>query len=104
LRFGDDPVVHDAPFLETQYGIVKRLHVIEEWVHQVKERAGKDVLTILDYGCGTGDHVTFPLARAGHGVLGIDIHESSVLEARRGTHCQTSLSGPPTLKTCWAQG
>jgi 2-polyprenyl-3-methyl-5-hydroxy-6-metoxy-1,4-benzoquinol methylase len=73
----------DGTFPETQYGIVKRIGVIEEWVRQVKERTGKDVLTILDYGCGTGDHITFPLARAGYKVIGVDIHEPSILEARR---------------------
>jgi glycosyltransferase involved in cell wall biosynthesis/2-polyprenyl-3-methyl-5-hydroxy-6-metoxy-1,4-benzoquinol methylase len=71
------------PFPETQYGIVKRMQVIEAWVDQTKERIGRSRLSILDYGCGTGDHITFPLARAAHEVLGIDIHEPSILEARR---------------------
>lgn len=71
------------PFSETQYGIVKRIQVIEEWVGTVKERMGKSRLSILDYGCGTGDHITMPLARAGDQVLGIDVHEPSILEARR---------------------
>jgi 2-polyprenyl-3-methyl-5-hydroxy-6-metoxy-1,4-benzoquinol methylase len=73
----------DGAFEETQYGIVKRIRVIREWVRQAKERTGKDVLRILDYGCGTGDHITFPLARAGYKVFGVDIHEPSILEARR---------------------
>ncbi len=73
----------DKPFPETQYGIVKRIQVIEEWVRAVEQQMGKSGLTILDYGCGTGDHVTFPLARAGNEVLGIDIHKPSILEARR---------------------
>lgn len=71
------------PFAETQYGIVKRIRVIEEWVARIKERTGKSVLSLLDYGCGTGDYVTFPLARSGNVVLGIDIHGPSILEARR---------------------
>ena len=70
-------------FPETQYGIVKRIQVIEEWVHAVKERMGKPLLAILDYGCGTGDHITFPLAQAENEVLGIDVHAPSILEARR---------------------
>jgi len=72
-----------VPFPETQYGIVKRIQVVEEWVRTVRERMGKSRLSILDYGCGTGDHITFPLAHWGNEVLGIDIHEPSILEARR---------------------
>ena len=70
-------------FPETQYGIVKRIQVVEEWVRTVRERMGKSRLSILDYGCGTGDHITAPLAHWGNEVLGIDIHEPSILEARR---------------------
>jgi len=73
----------DKPFPETQYGIVKRIQVIEEWLRAVKQQMGESGLTILDYGCGTGDHITAPLAHAGDEVLGIDIHEPSVREACR---------------------
>lgn len=70
-------------FSETSYGIVKRLHTIEAWTAAVAERLGTSSLSILDFGCGTGDHVTYPLACLGHRVLGVDMHEPSIQEARR---------------------
>lgn len=69
-------------FAESQYGIVKRIVVILEWVAQIAEDLGKSSVTILDCGCGTGDYVTYPLARAGHDVLGLDVHTASIKEAR----------------------
>ena len=70
-------------FSETSYGIVKRLQTIESWMAAVAERMEKTSLSILDYGCGTGDHVTYPLACRGHRVLGVDFHEASIEEASR---------------------
>ncbi|MBP6606317.1 MAG: methyltransferase domain-containing protein [Nitrospira sp.] len=70
-------------FLETSYGIVKRLQVIEVWTAGVARRLGTPSLSILDFGCGTGDHVTYPLACLGHRVLGVDMHEPSIQEAQR---------------------
>lgn len=72
-----------ANFPETSYGIVKRLQTIEHWAAGVARRLGTPSLSILDFGCGTGDHVTYPLACLGHRVLGVDMHEPSVAEARR---------------------
>jgi 2-polyprenyl-3-methyl-5-hydroxy-6-metoxy-1,4-benzoquinol methylase len=71
------------PFAETSYGVVKRLEVVKAWVADASRRLGKSRLTILDYGCGTGDQLTAPLAAAGHDVLGLDMHEPTVVEARR---------------------
>ena len=55
-------------FLETPYGIVKRLRTVERWAAFVGKSRRTPVLSILDYGCGTGDHVTYPLASLGHRV------------------------------------
>ena len=71
------------PFAETSYGVVKRLDVVKAWVAETSCQLGKSRLTILDYGCGTGDQLTAPLAAAGHDVLGLDMHEPTVVEARR---------------------
>lgn len=68
---------------ESSYGIAKRLQVIEEWLNFVKERTTKRCLDILDFGCGTGELLTYPLACNGHQVLGVDIHEESIAQARR---------------------
>ena len=70
-------------FPETPYGIVKRLRTVERWAALVAEWRAKKVLSILDYGCGTGDHVTYPLACLGHQVLGVDYHAASIEEAGR---------------------
>ncbi|TXG85820.1 MAG: methyltransferase domain-containing protein [Thermomicrobiales bacterium] len=70
-------------FPETSYGIVKRLRTIEAWAAAVARRLSRPSLSILDFGCGTGDHVTYPLACLGHRVLGVDMHEPSIQEARR---------------------
>jgi 2-polyprenyl-3-methyl-5-hydroxy-6-metoxy-1,4-benzoquinol methylase len=72
-----------APFLETSYGIVKRLETIEAWRNAAAQRLRKTSLSILDYGCGTGDHVTYPLARRGDHVVGMDMHAQSIHEAQR---------------------
>ena len=71
------------PFSETSYGIVKRLQTIEAWRFAAARRLKTASLSILDYGCGTGDHVTYPLARRGDHVLGIDMHAPSIHEAQR---------------------
>lgn len=68
-------------FGENQYGMVKRLEVIGGWTRDIAAWLGKPCLTILDVGCGTGDHLTFPLARAGHQVVGLDVHAASIEEA-----------------------
>lgn len=70
-------------FPETSYGIVKRLQTIEGWAATVARRLGTASLSILDFGCGTGDHVTYPLACLGHRVMGVDMHEPSIQEAQR---------------------
>ena len=74
-------------FPETSYGIVKRLGTVEAWTASVARRLKKPSLTILDYGCGTGDHVTYPLACLGHRVLGLDFHAASISEASRRVTC-----------------
>lgn len=70
-------------FPETSYGIVKRLQTIEAWTAGLAQRLGTPSLSILDFGCGTGDHVTYPLACLGHRLLGVDMHEPSIQEAQR---------------------
>ena len=70
-------------FPETSYGIVKRLDVVEAWACSLSARLGRETLSILDVGCGTGDHLTYPLALLNHQVLGVDFHEASIQEARR---------------------
>ena len=72
----------DVP-AENSYGVAKRFHVVESWVRDVASRLGKSRLDILDYGCGTGDHLTAPLAALGHTVLGVDLHRESIAAAEQ---------------------
>ena len=72
-----------SSFGETPYGIVKRLRIAERWASRVCQWREKEALSILDYGCGTGDHLTYPLACLGHQVLGVDYHVPSIDEAKR---------------------
>ena len=72
-----------TPLVENSYGVAKRLEVVESWLHDVGIRLGKSRLDILDYGCGTGDHLTAPLASLGHAVLGVDLHSESIVVAAR---------------------
>jgi SAM-dependent methyltransferase len=66
-------------FRENSYGIVKRLRIIRAWLNRIPSSRS---LRILDYGCGTGDYVTGPLAHDGHDLLGIDVHGESIRVAR----------------------
>jgi SAM-dependent methyltransferase len=70
------------PFAEDEYGVVKRVTVVGAWVQALGDRRGR-ALRVLDYGCGTGEYLTLPLARLGHAVLGVDQHTPTVEDARR---------------------
>lgn len=61
---------------------MKRLDVVGAWIRETAVRLGRPTLSILDYGCGTGDQLTVPLAERGHSVLGVDMHGPSIEEAR----------------------
>jgi 2-polyprenyl-3-methyl-5-hydroxy-6-metoxy-1,4-benzoquinol methylase len=69
-------------FSETAYGIVKRAVVFRQWIDEYKVRHHREKINILDYGCGTGEHLTVPLGRGGDEVWGVDPHEPSVIAAK----------------------
>lgn len=66
---------------EDSYGIRKRWVVFRQWIDMYAKRRGVSRLRMLDYGCGTGALVTYPLALLGHTVLGSDIHAPSIEQA-----------------------
>jgi SAM-dependent methyltransferase len=74
--------MEQVPWKEDSYGILKRWVVFREWVETYAERRGLSRLRVLDYGCGTGALVTYPLALLGHTVLGSDVHDPSIELAR----------------------
>ncbi len=65
------------------FGIVARSHFkfTEEKIRQVVRQKGKNNVTILDYGCGTGVHSIF-LAKQGARVYGIDISKNAITIAK----------------------
>ena len=69
-------------FPEDSYGSVKRVAVFWEWSQPLREKRGGP-LSILDFGCGTGRGVSFPFARAGDVVHGVDEHALAIEHARR---------------------
>ena len=67
---------------ETAYGIVKRFSVFRGWIDDFKkERSGAEI-RVLDYGCGTGAHLTIPLGATGDDYLGVDLHAPSIQVAQ----------------------
>lgn len=78
-----------SDFAENTYGIAKRLQVIREWLKD--ERRNAKTTTVLDYGCGTGEHVTYPLALDGYEVLGVDTHAPSI-ELAQARHRRGNLA------------
>lgn len=70
-------------FRESSYGIVKRVQVFSGWIKDFKRREGRQILSILDFGCGTGLTLTRPLGRTGDAILGVDTHAASVASAER---------------------
>jgi 2-polyprenyl-3-methyl-5-hydroxy-6-metoxy-1,4-benzoquinol methylase len=70
-------------FPETSYGIVKRVEVFSGWIEDFKRREGRQTVSILDFGCGTGLTLTRPLGRTGDAILGVDMHAASVEVAHR---------------------
>lgn len=56
-----------------------------------------EIITILDLGCGTGNHA-IPLARRGYEVTGVDISEDML------THARAKSNGACNNRPCFFQG
>ena len=76
------PKTQPVQITETAYGIVKRFSVFREWHDDFKRNSGKGCIDVLDYGCGTGAHLTVPLGEVADNYLGVDLHEPSVQVAK----------------------
>src|ERR1700688_3877555 len=74
-------IIQDNPLLlpEDAYGRAKRQQFVESVIH-----AGKPA-TVLDFGCGTGTQLTWPLAETFPQVsfLGVDSDAGTIAWARR---------------------
>lgn len=58
-----------------------------------RDHANHAIRSILDLGCGTGNHA-LPLAERGYEVVGVDLSESMLAEARRKARTLTAPSKP----------
>lgn len=68
------------PFRETTYGIVKRARFVLDILDR-RQATQREPLTVLDFGCGTGEFVTLPIAAHGFTVTGLDIDPTSIHHA-----------------------
>jgi SAM-dependent methyltransferase len=57
------------------------------------EHAAKPVRSVLDLGCGTGNHA-LPLAARGYEVVGVDLSDNMLSEARRKLQALTAETAP----------
>ena len=78
-------ISHEYTKQETVYGIVKRVHFFLKHIEKERHRKklGVKEMKILDVGCGTGIHVTIPLAQAGYAVCGFDMSAPSIEYGRK---------------------
>lgn len=83
----EDPEYYDLEFQD----YLNDLPFLVEWANKQKG-------TIVDLGCGTG-RVTIPLAQQGHKLIGVDLHEGMLNQAREKT-ANNSLSVEWTLQDC----
>lgn len=67
----EDPNLYD----KENDGYLPEIPLLEKWAQKVKG-------TIIDIACGTG-RVTIPLAQKGFQLLGIDVHQGMLNEAKR---------------------
>ncbi|KGP90546.1 methyltransferase [Pontibacillus chungwhensis BH030062] len=76
----DDPARYD----EQNSGYKRDIPLLMKW-------AEKQNGPIIDLACGTG-RATFPLARAGYDVTGIDVHQGMLEEAKRKAHNEDNIN------------
>jgi ubiquinone/menaquinone biosynthesis C-methylase UbiE len=67
--------------------IVDEVDLLVEWAEKLQ--VGED--SILDLACGTG-RITLPLAKKGYNLIGVDIHEGMLAEAKTKTPANVLVS------------
>ncbi len=70
-----------AALPETSFGFRTRVDFFRACIDEAGLQPTRTT-SIIDVGCGTGELVALPLARAGYSVLGVDLHEPSLAAAR----------------------
>jgi 2-polyprenyl-3-methyl-5-hydroxy-6-metoxy-1,4-benzoquinol methylase len=72
--------VAGAALKENIYGHKKKLWYILRAVAEYAKSAGKklDQVTVLDFGCGNGMAVSYPVAALGVRLVGVDLHRPSI--------------------------
>jgi SAM-dependent methyltransferase len=67
---------------ENVYGHRKKLEYIQNGIRNFAAEKAVTDLRVLDFGCGNGTAVSFPIAELGVKLTGLDIHEPSINYAR----------------------
>lgn len=75
---------------ETVYGFKTKINFFVERIENLRrtlKKEKKDV-KILDVGCGNGMQVTLPLGSQGYSLVGIDLHEPSIEQAKQSNNLE----------------
>jgi 2-polyprenyl-3-methyl-5-hydroxy-6-metoxy-1,4-benzoquinol methylase len=78
---------------ENLWGYLKRRQFVDQQIAHRHNRP-RDLVSILDVGCGNGSQLAIPLANMGYRVTGVDTHAPSIESAMRAGSAAAFVHGP----------